>query len=61
MGNYLIKKRYIFIFLLLISNQFFSKGYTLNNKKLYKGESNRNNIISKYDKSFDNKFLAIHL
>ena len=57
MGNYLIKKRYIFIFLLLISNQFFSKGYTLNNKKLYRGESNKNNFISKYDKSFGNKLL----
>ena len=34
------KKRYIFIVLLLISNQFLSKGYTLNNRKLNIGESN---------------------
>ena len=51
MVNYLRNKRkYTFIVLLLISNQFFSKGYTLNNRELYIDESS-NNTLSKYSKS----------
>ena len=51
MVNYLRNKRkFTFIVLLLISNQFFSKGYTLNNRKLYIDESS-NNTLSKYSKS----------
>jgi len=65
MVNYLrIKKRYIFIFLLLISNQFLSKGYTLNNRKSFRDELYKNTYLRKYDKSlsslpyeqFNNKF-----
>ena len=65
MVNYLrIKKRYIFIFLLLIANQFLSKGYTLNNRKLFKDKLNKNINLHKYNKSlstlpyeqFKNKF-----
>ena len=52
MVNYLrIKKRYIFIFLLLISNQFLSKGYTFNNRKLFKDELYKNTNSRKYNKS----------
>ena len=51
MVNYFRNKRkYTFIVLLLISNQFFSKGYTLNNRELYIDESS-NNTLSKYSKS----------
>ena len=65
MVNYLkIKKRYIFIFLLLISNQFLSKGYTSNNRKLFKDELHKNTNLLKYNQSlstlpyeqFKNKF-----
>ena len=48
MVNYLrIKKRYIFIFLLLISNQFLSKGHTSINRKLFKDELHKNTNLSK--------------
>ena len=63
MVNYLSnKKRYTFIVLLLISSQFFSEGYALNNRKLYIGKSN-NNTLRKYSKSHSslifNQFKSI--
>ena len=48
------KKRNIAIFLLLIFNQFLLKGYSINNKKLYKGELNKKTFHKNYKNKNNN-------
>jgi len=57
MGKFLkFKKRNIAIFLLLIFNQLLFKGYSLNNKKIYKDEDSKNTVLDKYKNGFYNIF-----
>ena len=57
MGNFFkFKKRNLAIFLLLIFNQLLFKGYSLNNKKSYKGEITKNTFLEKYN----NKYFELY-